>query len=474
MSRKQRPRPKKKAAHGSNKVTFRSDASIGFAGAEDDREYLTKCYVDIAHAERALNTDDPGSILLGRTGSGKTAAIMHIIDTQRQVIQIDPENLSLTFISNSNILSFFHELGVNLDLFFQLLWRHVICVELLNYYYNVQKDSDIDRVFDTLKTMIGQNKPKRLAIDYLRDWGGEFWKETHQRIKEIVENFENELTSGVDLRALNIPINVATLSKIGREEKQDIVNQARQVVNKVQIKHLSDLMDVMAEHIFTDKQKKYYIVIDKLDENWVDSELRYRLIRALIETIKSFRKISPVKLIIALRSDLLERVYRYTRSDGFQPEKYEDFNVTIRWSKDALYQVVNRRIGELYKREYTKNDVEFYDMFPPKYRQREDTFQYLFGRTLQRPRDIIAFVNEILFAVGGKTTISAADIDKAEVDYSRKRLDALCVEWHDEHPNLENYVKALRNMPQAFSVRDFSESKVEELALRLYEKTRGP
>jgi len=101
------PRPRALGKKGQpNRVVFQGGVRIGFADAEDDTDYLHECYVDIDQVQQVLNTEDPGSILLGRTGCGKTAAIMHIVSVQDNVIQIEPETLSLNFISNSNILSF--------------------------------------------------------------------------------------------------------------------------------------------------------------------------------------------------------------------------------------------------------------------------------------------------------------------------------------------------------------------------------
>ena len=91
--------------------------------------------------------------------------------------------------------------------------------------------------------------------------------------------------------------------------------------------------------------------------NWVEGEFRYRLIRALIETIKSWTKVTNLKLIVALRTDLLDRVYERTKSEGFQREKYEDYEIPIEWTKPALLTLVERRIGQLYKRQYTKAEV---------------------------------------------------------------------------------------------------------------------
>jgi hypothetical protein len=48
--------------------------------------------------------------------------------------------------------------------------------------------------------------------------------------------------------------------------------------------------------------------------------LRLRLIRALIETCMDFAGVKNAKIIVALRSDLLDRVYRFTRDIAFLNE----------------------------------------------------------------------------------------------------------------------------------------------------------
>ena len=455
-------------------IIFDSDARIGYAEAEDDLEFLKDCYVDFGQIKRALDTEDPGSILLGRTGSGKTAALLRIREAETNTIDIEPQHLSLNFIANSDVLSFFHEIGVNLDLFFQLLWRHVLCIEIINYHYNVRSKSDAERAFGVIKRLLGRDENKKFALEYVSECGPTFWIETQGRIKEIVERFENELLAGVDLSSVGVPINASGASSVSKEQTSEITLAAKKVVDGVQIRKLSKLMDIMAEDIFTDTKRKYFILIDKLDERWVDDSLRYRLIRALIETIKSFRKIRTVKIVICMREDLLERVYKYTRDSGFQEEKYEDFNIPIRWSEPELMDVVDKRISSFARRRFTKEGVGFFDLFPKRYDPQKGTFNYLVQRTQYRPRDIIAFINFIMQAAVGQRQITKTIINKAEQTYSKKRFEALCTEWVDEHPNLNEYIELLRGLPTRFNLSDLTENNVAEALYKLHECTSSP
>ena len=252
-------------------------------------------------------------------------------------------------------------------------------------------------------------------------WGSRFWEESQERIKELVENFEDQLKVGVNLTGLGVPIDASGSTKIDVTKRTEITEQATKVINTIQIKKLSTVMDLMAQNIFTDDQKKYYIVIDQLDDSWVEDGLRYKLIRALIETIKDFKKVQNVKIIISMRTDLLERVYSTTRDSGFQEEKYDALSVPMKWNAGSLFQLIDKRVAYAFKKQYTKESVGFYDIFERDYRQTGNVFEYMANRTQMRPRDIIAFVNLVFELVAGKTKVGANDIDKAEIEYSKRR-----------------------------------------------------
>ncbi len=104
--------------------------TIGAAEAEGDN-FLTDCFIDNGYLDRLCDITDHRFIVLGRTGSGKSALLLRMRQTQQRILLLKPENLSLTYISNSTILKYLIDLDVNLDLFFKLLWRHVLAVELL-------------------------------------------------------------------------------------------------------------------------------------------------------------------------------------------------------------------------------------------------------------------------------------------------------------------------------------------------------
>lgn len=451
MSKKQRT---------SKTFVFKKHDSVGAADAINDGLFLDASFVD--NGELAILTDmtRPECIVLGRTGSGKTALLERLKKTEERVINIDPDSLALTYISNSDVLNFFVKAGVDMDLFYRLLWRHIFAVEIIKTHYNIVNEKSRDSFLRQIGERIFGNKAKQEAIDYLREWGKSFWKETDYRVKEITQKLENDLGTAVEgsferafpgLTKSQVKLNANLAKKLTEESKAEIVSYGQQVVNRVQVRVLSEIIKLLNSDILDDKQKKYFITIDRLDENWVNEELRYYLIRALIESIRDFNNvIQNVKIIIALREDLLDRVFRYTRSPGYQEEKYKSMYLTLMWAENDLHDLLNRRVQHLIKEQYTTQKVQLSDLLPPKVSKAENGVKFLIDRTLLRPRDAIMFFNECIKAATGNPIINQAMLFDAEAVYSENRLRALADEWSADYLNLIELIFFLKKYPKQF------------------------
>lgn len=447
--------------------------SVGAMSAEDDYRFLQDCFLDTGDFEVLTDIYNPKCIVLGRTGAGKSALLEKIKQKEEHVIELLPEELSISYISNSNILSFFETIGVNLDLFYQLLWRHVLSVELIKNKFKITNEYSNRTFSERLSEIFRRDQKKEKAINYLRQWGDKFWLETDTRIKELTTKLENELKGDIDLSNLGIPITASGAERLTRESKQEICNRAQAVVNKVQVQDLNNVINLLAQDIFTDPQQKFFIVIDKLDDNWVEDEMRYRLIRALIETIKTFRRVTPVKIIIALRLDLLGRVFDKTRDAGFQEEKYEDILLRIKWSKDQIEEMLDKRTALMIRQAYTHEKVNSTDILPPHVGS-DTSLDFILDRTLMRPRDAILFMNECLEQAQGQPKITAKIIRDAEITYSKKRFNSLCHEWFVDFPLLGNYCEVLKKKKDGFKHSEITRDQIEEIAIELAINEKSP
>ncbi|WHQ45343.1 P-loop ATPase, Sll1717 family [Alcaligenes faecalis] len=444
---------------------FKKGDSIGELDAENDDLLLSECFVDTGDYDTLTDCSKPQCVVVGRTGSGKSALLKRVSQYEERVIEIVPENLSLQYICNSDIITSLEAAGAKLDIFYNLLWRHVLSTELLKYHFKLSTEEKTKNwLRNILPSLREKNQAKERAIKYINEWGDKFWQETEYRVKEITQKLENDINA-----ELGVGISTVNLSTAGRKREElekitEVVNKAQKVINNIQIKSLSDVMHYLNEDVFNDKKVKTYVVIDRLDEGWAPDKVRYKLIRSLIETLKNFRGISSVKILIAMRRDLLETVFLETRDAGFQEEKYESLFVGITWTKGQLRELLDKRIRQLVKARYTGSSLGINEIFPRKVGH-IDFLDYLATRTLYRPRDAIAFVNECLVRSEGKQAITATIIQQAEIEYSTKRVRALEFEWATHYPKLLDYFSLIERLPDSFKISSIPKDKVEAYAL---------
>ncbi|EFP67730.1 hypothetical protein HMPREF1004_00489 [Ralstonia pickettii] len=446
---------------------FKKNAAIGEPDAESDGKYLAACFVDTGDYDALADVEQPQRIIVGRTGAGKSALISYLRTDKDHVIEISPEDLSLNYLCNSDVIPKLEAAGVRLDIFYGLLWKHVLAVELLRRKYQLNTEERTSSwLSNFLERLRGRDQSKERAFRYLKDWGDKFWQETEYRIKEVTEKLESDIKAELGAKFGVFDTKASAGAKINAEQKIEAVNHAQRVVNSIQVKALSDVLHLLADEVFNDEQQAYYVVIDRLDEGWVEDSLRYKLIRALIEAIKTFRSVPSVKIVIALRYDLIQSVFDKTRDGGFQEEKYQALFLHLRWTPANLEQMLDKRISKLVSEQYTTRPVKLRELFPDSIGKARFV-DYLFNRTLYRPRDAIAFVNECLRRSEGRGEVTVQTVREAEQEYSRQRLASLIHEWINHYPRLSEYFELLERMPGSFKFSSISKDKLEEFALKM-------
>ncbi|HYL45007.1 MAG TPA: hypothetical protein VEU97_16620, partial [Ktedonobacteraceae bacterium] len=455
-----------------NRFVFRQHDRIGDPSAEFDHQFLTECFIDNGNLAILTNCKDPRAILAGRTGSGKSALLSRLKETKEHVLEIQPKSLALGYISNSTILSFFHDIGVKLDLFYQFLWQHVFVVELVKAIYDIEDENSKLAFFDKLQDIVLGRRGRIEAFKYLNEYGTKFWQTTEARIKETTSIIEKELTghTGLDIS------HIATLEAGGKlhlseQEKQQVKKRGTDIINNIQMSKLSDLLSTLDENILTNPMKNYYIVVDQLDESWVEEEVRYRLIRGLIETIRIFnRKVRNAKIIIALRTDLIYQIYKVTSDSGFQSEKYLALNLNITWSREDLANLLDKRVTALVRQRYTRQPVRLTDVLPMKIgkgRHAQSGVEYLLDRTLLRPRDAIQFFNTGMNYATNEPTISPGTLVQAEAEYSQYRVNAIADEWSERYPYFRVLVSALRGFPCNFRLSEINADLLDAIYIQI-------
>lgn len=453
-------------------ITIRRGFKLGELDAEADKSLLESCFVDNGLLDDLLDVNSPLSIVLGRTGSGKSA-LLHMVTTKAQhFVLLDPNDISIRYLEQSTIIRFFSGLGIKMDLLYRFLWKHILTVEVIKLRFGLEgqvNKSQIARIKEKLQPSL--RKTKNQGVDYFESWGETFWQSSDEHLTNITSKITTDLEAKLKAKFPALEITSGAAETMTDEVKLEIQSLATQVVSSKQMRELREVQSALERYAFDDVQKKYYILIDNLDEDWAETDTRCRFIRALIEETKSFRKMSQLKIISALRRDLLDLVFDKTRDSGFQEEKYDAYIARIGWTPEELKALLEFRIQEIYKRQYTKDNVRINDIFPSAKHHNKDmkvtSCQYLIDRTLLRPRDVLQFSNECFIAAVNRERISWKTIHAAEAVYSHKRLKSLQEEWGELYPALECSIELIRGVYKSFSRSSITEDVVAEVANEL-------
>lgn len=450
-----------------NPVVLRRGMTIGSANAETDDEYLFSCFIHYGAVDECARLQSPSMIVAGRTGDGKTAILRYIKQNQENSIEIDPSEMAMNYVANSDVLRFVQAIGGDIDLLFQVLWKHVLCIEFIRLRWQVDSGEKSRNIFDKITEHFSKDQRKKRSISYLREWSDKFWITMDENIKEITEKMERRLVSEFGADVEKFKMGGQYEKRLGVDKKSELIARSRKIINADQLIELHGIIEMLSNEVGNNRIG-YYILIDKLDERWVDSSIRFRMIRGLIESLKSFRKIQNLKILVALRNDVIERVVQETQDLSFQMEKFEDYFMHIRWTKNDLKEMVNKRIRELFKRQYSSENINYYDIFRHKIGNKEP-FEYMIEKTLHRPRDIIMFINEAIAMADGQYEVTPKVLRRAELEYSRKRRDALEQEWRSAFPSLNKLIDYIAHFKKiGIDVSEISRDRVlDDLALEI-------
>lgn len=442
-----------------SEIVFKRNMNIGTISAEHDLEFLKSCFIKTPEFEDLCDFSNRKMILLGRTGSGKTALLNEIKNSVDCFVQIKPDVFAFQYLSSVPFVKKLIEANVNLDIFYKFLWLHEIISQIIKNYFAYQKKD----FFIELKEKVSSLGRISQLKKYLDEYDGVFFDEgcTEKITKEI----EQQVMASVGLSIGKLE------GKLSDSEKREIQVKTSQYINKKQITQLKNIITLLKDYYSKNKQKKIVIAIDNLDDKWIEDDSKYKLIDALLYAIKEFTDIQNLKILIAMRSDLLAKTCEITKR---QNEKDNAFTLRLDWNKQMLEDVLNKRISYLFSYKYKKQTkITFKDLFN-FYINGIPATDYIINRSMMRPRDLISFVNLCIIEADGNTCITENDVLTAEKKYQSERLQALEHEWFNVYGNLETYLNIIYKITNghSFNIDDFVK-KYDTIELILMENAKN-
>ncbi|MCD9521695.1 DNA repair protein [Photobacterium carnosum] len=433
---------------------FRKNTTIGNLDAETD-SFLTDCFYETEIYKTLINYDNDDNldftkrIIIGRTGSGKTALLKQIaIDrkiTKHDVIEA--ENTVFEHIKNNIFISQLMEEDVDLRVFYKSLWLHVLLVKVINLLY------PSNNFFDFLSNLTSVKKRYNLdlARQYVDTYQDNFFNENI--VSEITDKMQNEISGGFSSGGAKLS------GKFSGETSEKIQRETASYVSRELLRKQKELIKLIKDESSSEKQVRIIISIDDLDKSWLSSsKIRYDFINALLEAFKELLDIKSVKILISIRTDIIMGIYNNSLR---QEEKDQSLILPITWNKVEIRKILDNRINFLIKHQYrgTQN-VTFKDVFNFNVID-ENADDFILNRTMLRPRDAINFVNLCLSEGDGSIELNEDLVIEAEEKFYYSRKLALEKEWVSIYSQIHCYLDSISFISkQTFKISDISKDQI--------------
>ena len=279
-----------------NEFVFKRSFKLGSGTAENDGEFLNECFVETPEYDTLLDFADRRMILLGRTGSGKTALLKYIKPHVDVYIEIRPDTFALQYISNMPFISNLVQYGINLEVFYKFLWLHEIMSKVIKGYFTYNRKNFVS-LFSEQITNSGRIEQMR---KYFTEYGEVFFE------ANSAESITNMMEQSVATK-VGIP-NIGYLKgNLTETQRREIQTAACEYINTNQISQLKNIITLLKEFLSKNRQRKVFVAIDDLDQHWIGDETKYKLLSALLDAIRYFVDMPCLKIVLAMRSDLLTR-----------------------------------------------------------------------------------------------------------------------------------------------------------------------
>lgn len=437
-----------------NAYKFRNNDEIGKLEAETD-SYLDSCFYEsnvfrgiINFDSSEKNPDFTRRIIVGRTGSGKSALLKKILDKGNIKIHdtIEAENTIFEHINNNVFISELITKGIDLRGFYKSLWIHVLLMKVIPAVYR----SSYQSFFDEIKELVGgKKKPYKpeIANEYIEQFKENFFND--KALIEISDKLERDLSFKLGSSTVGVG------GKISNADTTKIQSETSSYVSRELLFKQKELIKILKAEFTDSNQVRIVISIDDLDKSWLStSAIRYDFINALLEAFRELLDIKSVKVLISIRTDILMGIYK---SSLRQDEKDQSLIYSISWNKTEIREVIDARINHLVKNRYqnskmvTMKDIFNFDV------SGICADDYILDRTMLRPRDAINFVNICLSECDGLESMNENTVLIAEEKFYSSRKRALVTEWKSIYPFIEEYLDVL----SLISVPDFNLSGLE-------------
>ncbi len=446
-------------------IKLHRNARFGDISAESD-ELLEESFFETADYQTLVNSNDSRSLIIGRTGAGKSAIIRRVeSELKDRSIRVEPRHLSLHYITDTQVARLAESCGVNIEPLYAELWKHVIVTEVIKFRYG-NKPSSNSPIWSGMLQSIRRDDAKKPALEYLEKYGDDFWLRTDEAVRQKIEETElrvnSEMGARLDVSGSSVSGKSGSTEGLRSEIHSEEKERFKKIVGEHQLASLDMVLELLAEEL-SDSGGDVFVVIDNLDEDWIDRSIYRQLVMALIRTVKDLSRLSGIKVIVAVRTNILRHLDFHSPGTG-QREKYQALAIELQWSAEELTDLLDLRAAALIQNAGGPANQKLESMLPSAKRDGSSAIEFVISHTLMRPRDAITLLNCALEAGNSESGITWDGLTQGVRKYSNSRLEAVVSEWNLVYPGMGWLLERFSGQPERLD-RPNLEAVLSEAAL---------
>ena len=416
---------KEKIVSRSNILPHDAGIKIFGSDAAEDDPNLKQYFLETSTWHKVLSGN--ALLVLGRKGSGKSAIFKTLAERNIKntvVVPITPRTFALDILNAFK--SNYPDSPFNQEIAYATAWRYSLMLELL---------------------LAIENNSGPLKF------GGEAG--VHDWLRKNVE-FDSDIISKTVAFLEKWTLNKVSLSELSIELTGG--------------KKRGPLVGQEIDQTFTDIQnalhkKKYILIIDNLDEGWVNKNEARSYLVGLVLAAKELSRVNNLNVCIFMRTDM----YRVLETTYQHMDKFRQSIEYIQWNPTSLRRLTSLRIQRYFNIENESNEITWKRLFEEKMENNFETYKHITERTFLRPREIIQFCRHAveIAAKYKKSKVSARDIRSAEVEYADWKLNDLSGEYSAYYNNTESLLECFRRNTPIISMQELKE--ITEDAIKISE-----
>ena len=278
--------------------------------------------------------------------------------------------------------------------------------------------------------------------------------------QEVKKAYEVHMTADAEQGDFSERLLALVDDIVGRRQSVTAVNQAGEVTQLIYRSDIRRLNDAISQYLSASGKDGVWLLFDNLDKGWPIFDVKPEDVRIITSLLEATRKLQRqfenrslnLRAVVFLRNDIYQHMILDPGDRGKENPAILDWN-----DPEALREMLRRRIA--LSTELNESFGELWRLFFASHVRGEESFAFILGRTLMRPRELLRFVRDCVNVAVNRRheQVAEDDILYAERSYSDDALVDLSLELKDVRPDFANAPYAFIGAQTHMSVSEVGE-----------------